>query len=84
MIKNIIFDFGGVIHDIRYENVGEAFVRHGVTHLGTFYTKDFQTSEMDLFEKEFTRLKEAIAADDTETVKQMMITSTERRKLFNK
>ncbi len=51
MIKNIIFDFGGVIHDIRYENVGEAFVRHGVTHLGDFYTKDFQTPEMDLFEK---------------------------------
>ncbi len=40
--------------------------------------------QMSLFEKEFSRLKEAIAADDTETVKQMMITSTERRKLFNK
>ncbi len=40
--------------------------------------------QMSLFEKEFTRLKEAIAADDTETVKQMMIISTERRKLFNK
>lgn len=50
-IKNIIFDFGGVIHDIRYENVGEAFVRHGITNLGTFYSKDFQTAEMDLFEK---------------------------------
>lgn len=40
--------------------------------------------QMNLFEKEFTRLKEAISADDTETVRQMMITSTERRKLFNK
>ncbi len=50
-IKNIIFDFGGVIHDIRYENVAEAFVRHGVTNLGKFYSKDFQTKEMDLFEK---------------------------------
>lgn len=50
-IKNIIFDFGGVIHDIRYENVGEAFERHGVKNLGTFYSKDFQTPEMDLFEK---------------------------------
>ncbi len=50
-IKNIIFDFGGVIHDIRYENVGEAFVHHGITNLGTFYSKDFQTAEMDLFEK---------------------------------
>lgn len=50
-IRNIIFDFGGVIHDIRYENVGEAFIKHGVTDLGTFYSKDFQTPEMDLFEK---------------------------------
>ena len=40
--------------------------------------------QMNLFESEFSRLKEAIAADDTETVKQMMITSTEMRKLFNK
>ncbi len=50
-IRNIIFDFGGVIHDIRYENVGEAFVRHGITNLGDFYSKDFQTPEMDQFEK---------------------------------
>lgn len=40
--------------------------------------------QMELFEKEFDRLKDAIAADDIDTVKQMMITSTERRKLFNK
>lgn len=50
-IKNIIFDFGGVIHDIRYENVTEAFARHGVNGLEKFYSKDFQTKEMDLFEK---------------------------------
>ena len=50
-IKNIIFDFGGVIHDIRYENVAEAFARHGVTGLDKFYSKDYQTEEMDLFEK---------------------------------
>ena len=50
-INNIIFDFGGVIHDIRYENVGEAFIRHGVNNLGNFYSKDFQTPEMDMFEK---------------------------------
>lgn len=52
-IKNIIFDFGGVIHDIRYENVIEAFARHGVNGLEKFYSKDFQTKEMDLFEKGF-------------------------------
>lgn len=50
-IKNIIFDFGGVIHDIRYENVAEAFARHGIVGLEKFYSKDFQTHEMDLFEK---------------------------------
>lgn len=50
-IKNIIFDFGGVIHDIRYENVGEAFARMGCPEMTTFYTKDLQTPEMDLFEK---------------------------------
>lgn len=50
-IKNIIFDFGGVIHDIRYENVTEAFGQHGVTNLGEYYSKDFQTKEMDMFEK---------------------------------
>ena len=50
-IKNIIFDFGGVIHDIRYENIAEAFARHGVVGLGRFYSKDFQTPEMDQFEK---------------------------------
>ena len=41
-------------------------------------------SQMELFEDEFKRLKEAIAAEDEATIKQMMITSTERRKYFNK
>lgn len=50
-IKNIIFDFGGVIHDIRYESVAEAFAKHGVGGLDRFYSKDFQPKEMDLFEK---------------------------------
>jgi len=49
-LKNIIFDFGGVIYDIRYENVDEAFVSHGVSNLDEFYTKDHQSHEMDLFE----------------------------------
>ena len=46
--------------------------------------KEQLLEQMGLFQKEFSRLKEAIAADDLETVKQMMITSTERRELFNK
>ena len=40
--------------------------------------------QMDLFESEFKRLKQAIANDDLDTVKEMMITSTKRRKYFNK
>ncbi len=46
--------------------------------------KEELLSQMDLFEKEFDRLKKAIASGDEATIKQMMITSTERRKLFNK
>ena len=46
--------------------------------------KEQLLAQMNLFEKEFGRLKNAIAADDIDTVKEMMITSTERRKLFNK
>ena len=50
-IRNIIFDFGGVIYDIRYENMGEALVQLGAHDMETFYTKGCQTHEMDLFEK---------------------------------
>jgi prephenate dehydrogenase len=46
--------------------------------------KEELLSQMELFESEFNRLKEAIAAGDETTIKEMMITSTERRKLFNK
>ena len=46
--------------------------------------KEELLSQMDLFESEFDRLKKAIADGDEATIKQMMITSTERRKLFNK
>ena len=50
-IKNIIFDLGGVIYDIRYQNVEEAFLKYGINDIKDFYSKDFQTEEMDLFEK---------------------------------
>lgn len=50
-IYNIIFDLGGVIYDIRYENIADAFVRNGVTNLGNFFSRSFQTNEMDLFEE---------------------------------
>lgn len=49
-IKNIIFDFGGVLYDVRYENIAEAFESHGITNIGEFYTRTFQTPEIDRFE----------------------------------
>lgn len=49
-IKNIIFDFGGVIYDVRYENLFESMQRYGVRGMESYYTKCSQTHEMDLFE----------------------------------
>ena len=40
--------------------------------------------QMDLFRREFERLRDAIAADDTDTVREMMRTSTLRRSYFDK
>jgi len=50
-LKNIIFDLGGVIYDIRYENIPEAFIAHGVTNMSEIYTRSNQTHEMDLYEE---------------------------------
>lgn|SRR5574344_180873 len=49
-IKNIIFDLGGVIYDIRYENIAESFVKYGIKDIGEFYSRNYQTPEMDSFE----------------------------------
>ncbi len=46
--------------------------------------KDALLSQMEIFEKEFSRLKDMLAADDIEGMKEMMRKSTERRKLFDK
>ena len=40
--------------------------------------------QMDLFEEEFRRLRDAIASDDADTVREMMRTSTLRRSYFDK
>lgn len=40
--------------------------------------------QMDLFGREFRRLRDAIAADDEATVRDMMRTSTLRRSYFDK
>ena len=51
MIKNIIFDLGGVIYDIRYENIAEAFARMGAGNLINLYSKAQQTDFIDLYEE---------------------------------
>ncbi|MCQ2271361.1 MAG: HAD family phosphatase [Bacteroidales bacterium] len=50
-IKNIIFDFGGVLYNIRYENVPEAFEKFGVPELKNLYSKTSQTDFINLFEE---------------------------------
>ena len=50
-IKNIIFDLGGVIYDIRYENIADKFKEYGLTDFEKKYSKAFQTNDIDLFEE---------------------------------
>lgn len=51
MIKNIIFDLGGVIFDIRYQNVPEAFSKLGFSDFDKVYTQAAQSGPIDLFEE---------------------------------
>lgn len=51
MIRNIIFDLGGVIYDIRYQNVPEAFAEFGFPDFDQIYTQSAQTGPIDLFEE---------------------------------
>ena len=37
-IKNIIFDLGGVIYDIRYENIADKFRSYGITDFEKLYS----------------------------------------------
>lgn len=46
--------------------------------------KETLLSNMELFEKEFLRLKDALKNEDVETMREMMKLSTERRALFDK
>ena len=50
-IKNIIFDLGGVIYDIRYENIADKFRSYGITDFEKLYSKASQTDTIDLFEE---------------------------------
>jgi len=51
MIKNIIFDFGGVLYDIRYQSIAEAFAQCGVQNVEQLYSKKHQAELFDLFEE---------------------------------
>lgn len=46
--------------------------------------KDELLSQMELFEKSFAELKDAVSGGDTEKIREMMRLSTERRRLFDK
>ena len=50
-IKNIIFDLGGVIYDIRYENIADKFATYGLPNFTEQYTQAAQTQMVDLFEE---------------------------------
>lgn len=50
-IQNILFDLGGVIYDIRYENVGERFKSYGFADFEKKYSKFYQTDAIDKFEE---------------------------------
>lgn len=51
MIKNIIFDFGGVLYRIRYQNIPEAFAQCGLPNFESIYSKQHQNSVMDQYEE---------------------------------
>lgn len=51
MINNIIFDLGGVIYDIRYQNIAETFASYGIPDFESYYTQANQTDAIDLFEE---------------------------------
>lgn len=46
-IKNILFDFGGVLYDIRYENIADAFRKYDIPDFEKHYTKACQSSFID-------------------------------------
>jgi len=50
-IKNIIFDLGGVLYDIRYENIADTFRSYGLPNFEKIYVQAGQAKEIDLFEE---------------------------------
>jgi len=50
-IKNIILDLGGVLYDIRYENIADTFRKYGLQEFEKLYVQSGQAPEIDLFEE---------------------------------
>lgn len=50
MIKNIIFDFGGVIYDIEHQKTKDAFADLGITNFEELYGHTIQTGLFENFE----------------------------------
>lgn len=50
-IKNIIFDLGNVLYDIRYENIADVFRTYGISDFEEKYGQTGQVEEIDLFEE---------------------------------
>jgi putative hydrolase of the HAD superfamily len=50
-IKNIIFDLGGVLYNIRYENIADTFRIYGLQDFEKLYIQAEQAIEIDLFEE---------------------------------
>lgn len=51
MIKNIIFDLGGVIYDINYHKIATTFASFGMFDFEEKYSQEKQTDLIDLFEE---------------------------------
>ena len=58
MVKNIIFDFGGVLYRIRYQNIPDAFSKCGIPHFEKIYSKQQQNAVMDQYEEGFISTQE--------------------------
>ena len=50
-LKNIILDLGGVLYDIRYENIADTFRSYGLQNFEKHYVQAEQAAEIDLFEE---------------------------------
>jgi len=50
-IKNLILDLGGVLYDIRYENIADTFRSYGLQDFEKLYVQAGQAPDIDLFEE---------------------------------